>query len=149
LQLRGIQADNYMFPTACRHCEDPACLLCSVSGIVRLPSGEVQIVPDNCIGCGSCAQRCPYGAISMHPVEKPKPGLLVSLFDFLATGSIRERALEAVDPKAQRVAVKCDLCAEYSDYACVTACPVGAAFRINPGEALERADPRPSMRPSR
>jgi Fe-S-cluster-containing hydrogenase component 2/CRP-like cAMP-binding protein len=147
LQLRGIQADNYMFPTACRHCEDPACLLCSVNGIVRLPSGEVQIVADNCIGCGSCAQRCPYGAISMHPVDKPKRGVVVSLLDFLATGGTRERALEAVDPKAQRIAVKCDLCAEYSDYACVTACPVGAAFRINPGEALANADPRPSLRP--
>jgi Fe-S-cluster-containing hydrogenase component 2/CRP-like cAMP-binding protein len=147
LQLRGIQVENYMFPTACRHCEDPACLMCSVNGIVRKPSGEIQIVPENCIGCGSCAQRCPYGNISMHPVEKPERGLLVSLFDFLATGGVRERALEAVDPKAARVAVKCDLCAEYSDYSCVTACPVGAAFRIDPGEALANAEPRPSMRP--
>lgn len=145
LQLRGIQADNYMFPTACRHCEDPACLLCSVDGIVRLPSGEIKIVPENCIGCGSCAQRCPYGNISMHAVEKPKRGVLVSLLDFLATGSLRERALEAVDPKAARVAVKCDLCAEYSDYACVTACPVGAAFRIDPGKALQDAAPRSSL----
>ncbi len=141
LQLRGIQVDNYLFPTACRHCEDPACLMCSVSGIVRLPSGEIQIVPENCIGCGSCAQRCPYGNISMHPVEQPEPGFFVSLLDFLATGSLRERALAAVDPKAPRVAVKCDLCAQYSDYACVTACPVGAAFRINPGEALMRSEP--------
>jgi Fe-S-cluster-containing hydrogenase component 2/CRP-like cAMP-binding protein len=147
LQLRGIQVESYLFPTACRHCEDPACLMCSVNGIVRLPSGEIQIVPDNCIGCGSCAQRCPYGNISMHPVEKPKPSLFVSLLDFLATGSIRERALRAVDPKAERVAVKCDLCAEYSDYACVTACPVGAAFRIDPSEALAQAEARPSLRP--
>lgn len=147
LQLRGIQADNYMFPTACRHCEDPACLLCSVDGIIRLPSGEIKIVPENCIGCGSCAQRCPYGNISMHAVEKPKASLLVNLLDFLATGSLRERALEAVDPKAARVAVKCDLCAEYSDYACVTACPVGAAFRIDPGKALQDAAPRSSLGP--
>jgi Fe-S-cluster-containing hydrogenase component 2 len=102
LQLRGIQVENYLFPTACRHCEDPACLMCSVSGIVRLPSGEIQIVPENCIGCGSCAQRCPYGNISMHPVEQPEPGFFVSLLDFLATGSLRERALAAVDPKAPR-----------------------------------------------
>jgi Fe-S-cluster-containing hydrogenase component 2/CRP-like cAMP-binding protein len=147
LQLRGIQAENFMFPTACRHCDDPTCLLCSVDGIVRLPSGEIKIVPENCIGCGSCAQRCPYGNISMHAVEKPKTSLLVSLLDFLATGSLRERALQAVDPKAARVAVKCDLCAEYSDYACVTACPVGAAFRIDPGEALARTAPRASWRP--
>jgi Fe-S-cluster-containing dehydrogenase component len=147
LQLRGIQVETYMFPTACRHCDDPTCLLCSVDGIVRLPSGEIKIVPENCIGCGSCAERCPYGNISMHPVEKPRPGVLSSLLDFLATGSLRERALEAIDPKAARVAVKCDLCAEYSDYACVTACPVGAAFRIDPGEALAGAVPRSSMRP--
>lgn len=147
LQLRGIQAENFMFPTACRHCDDPTCLLCSVDGIVRLPSGEIKIVPENCIGCGSCAQRCPYGNISMHAVEKPQRGLLVSLLDFLATGSLRERALEAVDPKAARVAVKCDLCADYADYACVTACPVGAAFRIDPGEALASAEPRASWRP--
>jgi Fe-S-cluster-containing hydrogenase component 2/CRP-like cAMP-binding protein len=144
LQLRGIQVEQYMFPTACRHCDDPTCLMCSVDGIVRLPSGEIKIVPENCIGCGSCAQRCPYGNISMHAVEKPKPSLLVSLLDFLATGSLRERALEAVDPKAARVAVKCDLCAEYSDYACVTACPTAAAFRIDPGEALASAA-RPSL----
>jgi Fe-S-cluster-containing hydrogenase component 2 len=148
LQLRGIQVDTYMFPTACRHCDDPTCLMCSVDGIVRLPSGEIKIVPENCIGCGSCAQRCPYGNISMHAVEKPKPSLLVSLLDFLATGSLRERALEAVDSKAARVAVKCDLCAEYSDYACVTACPTGAAFRIDPGEALANAAPRNSLGPS-
>jgi Fe-S-cluster-containing hydrogenase component 2/CRP-like cAMP-binding protein len=147
LQLRGIQVDTYMFPTACRHCDDPTCLMCSVDGIVRLPSGEIKIVPENCIGCGSCAQRCPYGNISMHAVEKPKPSLLVNLMDFLATGSLRERALQAVDPKAARVAVKCDLCAEYSDYACVTACPTGAAFRIDPGEALAKAAPRNSSRP--
>jgi CRP-like cAMP-binding protein/Fe-S-cluster-containing hydrogenase component 2 len=147
LQLRGIQVDTYMFPTACRHCDDPTCLMCSVDGIVRLPSGEIKIVPENCIGCGACAQRCPYGNISMHAVEKPKPSILVSLLDFLATGSLRERALEAVDPKAARVAVKCDLCAEYSDYACVTACPVGAAFRIDPDEALAQAAPRNSLRP--
>mgnify|MGYP000529393071 CR=1 FL=1 len=79
LQLRGIQVDTYMFPTACRHCSDPACLMCSVNGIVRLPSGEIKIVPDNCIGCGSCAERCPYGNISMHPVEQEKPGFFPSL----------------------------------------------------------------------
>jgi Fe-S-cluster-containing hydrogenase component 2 len=85
----------------------------------------------------------------MHPVEKPKQGVLVSLLDFLATGSIRERALEAVDPIAQRVAVKCDLCVEYSDYACVTACPVVSAFSIAPCESVSRSDNRTSLRPPR
>jgi Fe-S-cluster-containing hydrogenase component 2/CRP-like cAMP-binding protein len=139
LQLRGLQVENYMFPTACRHCADPACLLCSVNGIVRLPSGEIQIVEDNCIGCGACAERCPYGNISMHAVEQKPRGFLPTLFDFLVRGSARERALDAIDPKTQRVAVKCDLCAGYGDHACVTACPVGANFRLDPGELVRKA----------
>ncbi len=132
LQLRGIQVENFLFPSACRHCSDPACLLCSVSGIVRLPSGEIQIVEESCIGCGACAQRCPYGNISMHPVEKPKRGIVFSILHFLSGGHEREQALQELDPKVQKIAVKCDLCAGYKDYACVTACPVGANFRIDP-----------------
>jgi Fe-S-cluster-containing hydrogenase component 2 len=135
LQLRGLQVDNFLFPTACRHCDDPACLLCNVNGIVRLPSGEIKIVEENCIGCGACAERCPYGNISMHPLHQTRRGLLLSLFDFVAGAGRREQALEAIDPKQQRIAVKCDLCAGHQDYACVTACPVAAMFRVDPGEA--------------
>lgn len=136
LQLRGLQVEHYMFPTACRHCADPTCLLCSVNGIVRLPSGEIQIVEDNCIGCGACAERCPYGNISMHAVNEQPRGFFLSLFDFLAHGVRRERALDSLDAKVERVAVKCDLCAGYGDHACVTACPVGANFRVDPGDLV-------------
>jgi Fe-S-cluster-containing hydrogenase component 2/CRP-like cAMP-binding protein len=141
LQLRGIQVENYMFPTACRHCADPACLLCSVNGIVRLPSGEIQIVDDNCIGCGACAERCPYGNISMHAVNEQSRGFFLSLFDFLARGVRREKALDTLDPKVERVAVKCDLCAGYGDHACVTACPVGANFRLDPADLVTTRSP--------
>jgi len=136
LQLRGIQVDTYMFPTACRHCSDPACLMCSVNGIVRLPSGEIKIVEDNCVGCGACAERCPYGNISMHAVDAPKKGLFPSLLDFLGGKRARAEANEALSPRAQRIAVKCDLCAGHHDYACVTACPVAAAFRVDPGRVV-------------
>ncbi|MEO7032908.1 MAG: cyclic nucleotide-binding domain-containing protein [Polyangiaceae bacterium] len=136
LQLRGIQVDTYMFPTACRHCSDPTCLMCSVNGIVRLPSGEIQIVKDNCIGCGACAERCPYGNISMHPVVPEKAGFFPNLLDFLAGKRARKEAHDALDPKVQRIAVKCDLCAGHHDYACVTACPVAAAFRVDPGRIV-------------
>jgi Fe-S-cluster-containing hydrogenase component 2/CRP-like cAMP-binding protein len=142
LKLRGLQVEEYMFPTACRHCADPACLLCSVNGIVRLPSGEIQIVEDNCIGCGACAERCPYGNISLHAVNQKPRGFLPSLVDFLVRGAPREQALAALDPKIERVAVKCDLCAGYRDHACITACPVGANFRVDPGDLVsERSRP--------
>lgn len=136
LELEGLTVGHYLFPTACRHCEDPACLMCSVNGIVRLPTGEIQIVESNCIGCGACAERCPYDNINMHPLQKPKTGFFFNLWDLLVGGDRRQQALAELDPKAQRIAVKCDLCADFDDYACVTACPVGAAFRIDPATSL-------------
>jgi Fe-S-cluster-containing hydrogenase component 2 len=117
------------------------CLLCSVNGIVRIPSGEITIVEDNCIGCGACAERCPYGNISMHPVDPPKHGVVFRLIDLLTGGALGARALAELDPNAPRKAVKCDLCAGHEDYACVTACPTGAAFRIDdPATAFGRPD---------
>jgi Fe-S-cluster-containing hydrogenase component 2 len=142
LERRGLQLDNLLFPTACRHCEDPVCLLCSVNGIVRLPNGEITIVADNCIGCGACAERCPYGNIRMHHIEDryKSSNFFVDLFDFLRGGDKRQQAIDTLSPEKARVAVKCDLCAGYNDYACVTACPVGAAFRVDPVQAFKRDD---------
>ncbi|HMJ13112.1 MAG TPA: 4Fe-4S binding protein, partial [Polyangiaceae bacterium] len=136
LELRGIQVDNYLFPTACRHCADPACLLCNVNGIVRTATGEIKIVEENCIGCGACAERCPYDNIQMHPVVRPNKSWVFSLLDLLVPGAPRRQALDALDPKLKKLAVKCDLCADYADYACVTGCPVGAAFRVDPRAVL-------------
>jgi Fe-S-cluster-containing hydrogenase component 2/CRP-like cAMP-binding protein len=138
LELRGIQLEHLLFPTACRHCEDPQCLLCSVNGIVRRPSGEIGIVKENCIGCGACADRCPYGNISMVPAQAPKRGLMVDLLDLLRGPKERKTALGQLSGAPMR-AVKCDLCAEFSDYACVTACPTGAAFRTDAGTQLGAA----------
>jgi CRP-like cAMP-binding protein/Fe-S-cluster-containing hydrogenase component 2 len=136
LERSGLQLGNLLFPTACRHCEDPVCLLCSVNGIVREPNGEIRIVPDNCIGCGACAERCPYGNIQMHPRKAedahPVRDFVSNLFrhDGDAEGHV------VID----RVAEKCDLCAGYPDYACVHACPVGAAMRVDPVAMFDRED---------
>jgi Fe-S-cluster-containing hydrogenase component 2/CRP-like cAMP-binding protein len=146
LELRGLQVEHLLFPTACRHCEDPVCLLCAVNGIVRRPSGEISIVEDNCIGCGACAERCPYGNISMHPVAPPRAGVLGSVAEFLGFRRREGRASDT-DPEAAQKAVKCDLCADYADYACVTACPTGAAFRTQPGAAFSAGARSPGTRP--
>jgi Fe-S-cluster-containing hydrogenase component 2 len=138
LELRGLQLDHLLFPTACRHCEDPVCLLCSVSGIVRRPSGEISIVEENCIGCGACAERCPYGNIRMHPVEAESKNTWDKLQEFFFG---RRRHLDLYDESHKdmaKKAVKCDLCADYRDYACVSACPTGAAFRADVSAALGR-----------
>jgi len=140
LQLRGLQVENFLFPSGCRHCDDPLCLLCSVNGIVRKPTGEIVIVEDNCIGCGSCADRCPYGTITMQLVDPPKKGIFRALGEYLFGIGARAQTTDS-DAEGPRKAVKCDLCADYDDYACVTACPVGAAFRIDPADIGANDEP--------
>lgn len=153
LERRGVQAEHLLFPSACRHCDDPVCLMCTVGGIVRLPDGQIQIVEDNCIGCGSCASRCPYGNIRMGPKDVQRPtGLRHHLLDMLVPTHLREHgafatvtrwlggpATSATDD-APQVAHKCDLCAGHADQACVSACPTGAAFRADGTELLEARD---------
>ncbi|MFH1786991.1 MAG: ATPase, T2SS/T4P/T4SS family [archaeon] len=77
-QRHGIQLAG--FPNLCRHCEDPPCLGC---GAMRLEGAVVVIDQSMCGGCGECAKRCPYGAITLtkgkawkcdlcYPELKPK-----------------------------------------------------------------------------
>jgi len=133
VERTGLQLGNMLFPSACRHCEDPVCLLCSVNGIVREPDGEIRIVPDNCIGCGACAERCPYDNIQMHELAEGDEGFISKLLH-------RKDEPSAEDQLKQKIAVKCDLCAGYDYYACVHACPVGAAMRVDPVEVFGRDD---------
>jgi Fe-S-cluster-containing hydrogenase component 2 len=140
LERSGLQLGAMLFPTACRHCEDPVCLMCSVNGIQREPDGEIRIVPDNCIGCGACATRCPYDNIQMHRRDEKRHPFR-DLFEVIPEQKFEK---EPTDPfrheTKDRMAVKCDLCAGYDYYACVHACPTGAAMRIDPVEAFGRRD---------
>ncbi len=69
MNRKGMVIGNISIATACRQCQDPVCLLCSRAGIARLPDGEVYIT-ESCIGCGICAERCPYGAISIVDADE-------------------------------------------------------------------------------
>ncbi|HEX6477385.1 MAG TPA: FAD-dependent oxidoreductase [Ktedonobacteraceae bacterium] len=68
MNRKGMVVGNISIATACRQCSDPVCMLCSRAGIARHPNGEVYIT-ESCIGCGICAERCPYGAISIVQVD--------------------------------------------------------------------------------
>ncbi len=103
LALTGRRFYNLLAPNSCWHCENPLCMLdCPPDAIARDPAGEVYI-RSNCIGCGNCAKRCPYGNIFLvHEGEQTR-------------------------------AVKCDLCRDLrGGPACVRACPTGAAVRVTP-----------------
>ena len=75
LVREGLRFDKYLMATSCRQCRDPLCMVgCPVGSIRRRNSLEV-IIEDWCIGCGLCANNCPYGNINLHPfaVEADDP----------------------------------------------------------------------------
>ncbi len=115
----GERYGNFLVPRSCFHCEDPVCLIgCPTGAIRRTNIGEVIAIDDAlCIGCGSCADNCPYDAIVMHDTGTVWP----------------EHALpERLRGEQRFVASKCDLCHE-SDAgpACVNSCPHSCAFRVS------------------
>jgi len=100
----------------CRQCADPACVkACPVEALTIDPSrGNIRMVDKNkCLGCGLCAQACPF--IPTRPVVAP---------DERFGGAAKSR--------------KCDLCAQAPFHwdekgggvngkqACVEVCPVKA-----------------------
>jgi CRP-like cAMP-binding protein/Fe-S-cluster-containing dehydrogenase component len=119
----GLRWDKYLVATSCRHCKDPLCMVgCPVGSIRRRNSLEI-VIEDWCIGCGLCANNCPYGNINMHPFE-------VSVADL-------------ANPKRQiaevhRKATACNLCPDQEEPSCVYACPHDAAHRVNPGQFFSR-----------
>jgi NADPH-dependent 2,4-dienoyl-CoA reductase/sulfur reductase-like enzyme/CRP-like cAMP-binding protein/Fe-S-cluster-containing hydrogenase component 2 len=95
MNRKGMVVGNISIATACRQCQNPVCMLCSRAGIARLPNGEVYIT-ESCIGCGICAERCPYGAISIvdagsHEDEAVARTSWQRFSSFFTNGSSKER----------------------------------------------------------
>jgi CRP-like cAMP-binding protein len=115
----GLRYDKYLVATSCRSCRDPLCMVgCPVGSIRRRETLEI-VIEDWCIGCGHCAQQCPYGNINMHAflVEETDP-------------EQPTRARAVVKEKA----TTCDLSRQQQEPACVYACPHSAAMRVNPAQ---------------
>jgi CRP-like cAMP-binding protein/Fe-S-cluster-containing hydrogenase component 2 len=120
----GLRFDKFLVASSCRSCLDPYCLVgCPVGSISRDREGVIQIA-DWCIGCGLCADNCPYGNINM--IEE------------------YDGDKKAYVPKA----TTCDLCksVEGGEPSCVYACPHDAAHRMSGPELLKivHIDPLPA-----
>ena len=102
----GLRFDKFLVASSCRSCNDPVCLIgCPVDAIHRRPTTNEIWIENTCIGCGKCAENCPYGNINMH---EDKRAAVV------------------------RKATTCDQCRSLPGHEpnCVVACPHDAAHRM-------------------
>jgi Fe-S-cluster-containing dehydrogenase component/formate-dependent nitrite reductase membrane component NrfD len=54
----------------CNHCADAPCVaVCPTTSLFKRDDGIVDFESDNCIGCKSCMNACPYDAIYIDPDE--------------------------------------------------------------------------------
>jgi len=114
----GPQYGPWMFAQACMHCEDPVCMLGCPTGAIHRDheSGLVQINPQTCIGCKTCAESCPYDNIRM----------------VAANDGQGRKKIDQANGLPILQATKCDLCAGQGGRpACQAACPHAALVRID------------------
>ena len=107
-----------MIANACMHCVDPVCMIGCPTGAIHRVSmeGQVAVNDETCIGCGTCANNCPYDNIRMVGVRDPDGAPLLD-----------------TDTRAPiEKATKCDLCVDQrGGPACQNACPHDALQRVD------------------
>jgi len=133
LVREGLRFDRFLVASSCRSCMDPYCLVgCPVDAIHRGGNTLEIEIEDYCIGCGLCANNCPYGNINMHGFPRQEVD---------ASGKLRN-VYEERDgkklPVIQQRATTCDLCRSVDGKpSCVYACPHNAAFRMSGTELMK------------
>ena len=72
LEENGAVSCEFL-PVSCQHCRDAKCMeVCPRGAIRRDGEGLVQLVEENCVGCGLCIRACPYGAVHFRQAEGKK-----------------------------------------------------------------------------
>jgi Fe-S-cluster-containing dehydrogenase component/formate-dependent nitrite reductase membrane component NrfD len=62
------QARRFFFPVLCNQCEDAPCVrICPTRALFKRRDGIVDLHGDNCIGCRSCMEACPYDQLFIDP----------------------------------------------------------------------------------
>lgn len=134
-------------PIMCNHCEDPACAkVCPTGALHKDEVGLTVVEPSQCIACSSCANACPYNAITPAPSNTAASdlGKVPQLIeDCTASGEEVQEAVKAEYPMhdpaldeydlplvSKGAALKCQMCKHLVYHGdvprCVEACPAKA-----------------------
>ena len=134
---KGFKLNNFLLiPTSCRLCNDPVCLeKCPTNSIFRAFTGEIYL-KDSCIGCGTCAENCPYDNITISDVRGDKSNIKEKQSCGMRAGG-RDHENNNKNMGARKRAVTCDMCKDYPSYACVYNCSTGAVRRVDPSEYFD------------
>ena len=78
IRVRKFEPTCLNVPLLCEHCVDPECVrVCPTEALRKdRETGMVIMLPEECTGCMSCVEACPFGAIFPRP-----GGKLVALCD--------------------------------------------------------------------
>ena len=117
----GKSNGRFIIANACMHCADPVCMIGCPTGAIHRSAAEGQVVINDatCIGCGTCANSCPYNNIRMVEI-RDRSG------NFILDGQTNVPLVQAT---------KCDLCVDQlGGPACQRACPHDALRRVNMGD---------------
>jgi Fe-S-cluster-containing dehydrogenase component len=109
-------ARRIFLPVLCNHCLNPACMdVCPTGATYKREDGIVLIDYDQCIGCRSCMEACPYGPRSFHKEQAT----------YYAEG--RTPFEESKQHYPEGIVMKCNFCVDRIDQgldpACVQTCP--------------------------
>jgi Fe-S-cluster-containing dehydrogenase component/CRP-like cAMP-binding protein len=123
----GPRHGPFLATHACMHCVDPVCMIgCPTGAIARdSATGVVRINDRTCIGCGVCAESCPYDNIQLVQIRDRSGAAMIDQ-------TTRRPILKAT---------KCDLCADLAGGpACQRACPHDALIRMDLGNLGDVAE---------
>src|SRR4029077_16037280 len=64
LVREGLRFDKYLVSSSCRSCLAPSLMVGAPVGSIGRRNSREIVIEDWCIGCGKCAENCPYGNIN-------------------------------------------------------------------------------------